>query len=309
MKMISTVNGPQNIPAIIQGCMRMPGLTKEEAAVVIRTAYDCGVTFYDHATCYGENGAAETRFGEAFPLTGIKREDVFIQSKCGLCFDRNEFDWTKENILFSVDDSLRRLKVEYLDALLLHRPDLLYDPEEVAEAFDILEKDGKVRYFGVSNLVPMQIELLVKFVKQPLIFNQVQLSLEQSQLIDQALYMNNKTTDFSINRDGNLLDYCRLKDITIQAWSPLQAGMFGGTFVNNPDFPELNKALGELAEREGVSKAAIAIAWILRHPAKIQAIIGSMNPAHIKDVCAASEVKLTHHDWYALYLGAGKYLP
>ncbi|MDO5455401.1 MAG: aldo/keto reductase [Eubacteriales bacterium] len=309
MKMISTVNGPQNIPAIIQGCMRMPGLTKEEAAAVIRTAYDCGVNFYDHATCYGENGAAETRFGEAFPLTGIRREDVFIQSKCGLCFDRNEFDWTKENILSSVDDSLRRLKVEYLDALLLHRPDVLFDPEEVAEAFDDLEKAGKVRYFGVSNLVPMQIELLRKFVKQPLLFNQVQLSLEQSQLIDQALYMNNKTTDFSINRDGNLLDYCRLKDITIQAWSPLQAGMFGGTFVNNPDFPELNKALGELAEREGVSKAAIAIAWILRHPAKMQAIIGSMNPAHIKDVCAASEVKLTHHDWYALYLGAGKYLP
>lgn len=309
MKMISTVNGPQNIPAIIQGCMRMPGLTKEEAAVVIRTAYDCGVNFYDHATCYGENGAAETRFGEAFPLTGIRREDVFIQSKCGLCFDRNEFDWTKENILSSVDDSLRRLKVEYLDALLLHRPDVLFDPEEVAEAFDDLEKAGKVRYFGVSNLVPMQIELLRKFVKQPLLFNQVQLSLEQSQLIDQALYMNNKTTDFSINRDGNLLDYCRLKDITIQAWSPLQAGMFGGTFVDNPDFPELNKVLGELAEREGVSKAAIAIAWILRHPAKMQAIIGSMNPAHIKDACAAAEVKLTHHDWYALYLGAGKYLP
>ena len=309
MKMISTVNGPQNIPAIIQGCMRMPGLTNQEAADVIRTAYDCGVNFYDHATCYGENGAAETRFGEAFPLTGIKREDVFIQSKCGLCFDRNEFDWTKENILSSVDDSLRRLKVEYLDALLLHRPDLLYDPEEVAEAFDILEKDGKVRYFGVSNLVPMQIELLVKFVKQPLIFNQVQLSLEQSQLIDQALYMNNKTTDFSINRDGNLLDYCRLHDITIQAWSPLQAGMFGGAFVDNPDFPELNKVLGKLAEREGVSKAAIAIAWILRHPAKMQAIIGSMNPAHIKDVCAAADVKLSHHDWYELYLGAGKYLP
>ena len=309
MKMISTVNGPQNIPAIIQGCMRMPGLTKEEAAVVIRTAYDCGVNFYDHATCYGENGAAETRFGEAFPLTGIRREDVFIQSKCGLCFDRNEFDWTKENILSSVDESLRRLKVEYLDALLLHRPDVLFDPEEVAEAFDDLEKAGKVRYFGVSNLVPMQIELLRKFVKQPLLFNQVQLSLEQSQLIDQALYMNNKTTDFSINRDGNLLVYCRLKDITIQAWLPLQAGMFGGTFVDNPDFPELNKVLGELAEREGVSKAAIAIAWILRHPAKMQAIIGSMNPAHIKDACAAAEVKLTHHDWYALYLGAGKYLP
>ena len=309
MKTINIVNGPQNVSAVIQGCMRMPALTKEEAAKVIRTAYDCGVNFYDHATCYGENGAAETRFAEAFPLTGIKREDIIIQSKCGLCFERNEFDWTKENILSSVDDSLRRLNIEYLDTLLLHRPDVLYDPEDVAAAFDVLEQQGKVRYFGVSNLVPMQIELLKKYVKQPLVINQVQLSLEQSQLIDQALYMNNKTTEYSINRDGNALDYCRLHDITIQAWSPLQVGMFGGTFVDNPDFPELNQTLGELAEREGVSKAAIAIAWILRHPAKMQAIIGTMNPTHIADACAASDVSLSHHDWYALYLAAGKYLP
>lgn len=309
MKYLNIVNGPQNVSAVIQGCMRMPDLTKEKAAEVIRAAYDCGVNFYDHATCYGADGAAETRFGEAFPMTGIKREDIYIQSKCGLCFDRNEFDWTKDNILSSVDDSLRRLNVEYLDTLLLHRPDVIYDPEEVAEAFDILDKSGKVRFFGVSNLVPMQIELLKKYVKQPLVINQVQLSLEQSQLIDQALYMNNKQTDFSVNRDGHILDYCRLNDITIQAWSPLQIGMFGGTFIDNPDFPKLNKALAEIGEREGVSKTAVAIAWILRHPAKMQAIIGTMNPAHIADACDASKVTLSHHDWYDLYLAAGKYLP
>ena len=240
MKYIDILNGPKNASAIIQGCMRMTDLTKEAAADVIRTAYECGINFFDHATCYG-NGEAETRFKEAFPMTGLKREDIIIQSKCGLCFDRNEFDWTKDNILSSVDGILERLDIDYLDTLLLHRPDVLYDPEEVAEAFDILEKAGKVKYFGVSNLVPMQIELLKKYVKQPLGINQVQLSLEQSQLIDQALYMNNKTTEFSINRDGNALDYCRLNDITIQAWSPLQVGMFGGTFIDNPDFPELNK--------------------------------------------------------------------
>lgn len=309
MKILNIPKGPRNVSAIVQGCMRMPALSKEDAAKVIRTAYDCGINFFDHATCYGENGEAEKRFAEAFPLTGIKREDIFIQSKCGLCFDRNEFDWTKENILSSVDDSLKRLNIEYLDALLLHRPDVLYDPEDVADAFDILEKAGKVRHFGVSNLVPMQIELLKKYVKQPLVFNQVQLSLEQSQLIDQALYMNNKTTEFSINRDGNALDYCRLHDITIQAWSPLQVGMFGGTFIDNPDFPELNKALEKIAEREGASKTAVAIAWILRHPAKMQAIIGTMNPEHIKDACKATDVNLSHHDWYELYLAAGKYLP
>ena len=309
MKKLNIVSGPQDVSVIIQGCMRMPELSNEQAAKVIRTAYDNGINFFDHATCYGANGAAETRFGESFPLTGLKREDIIIQSKCGLCFDRNEFDWTKENILSSVDDSLRRLKIDYLDTLLLHRPDVLFDPEEVAEAFDILEKNGKVRFFGVSNLVPMQIELLKKYVKQNLVINQVQLSLEQSQLIDQALYMNNKTTEFSINRDGHALDYCRLNDITIQAWSPLQIGMFGGTFIDNPDFPELNKVLQELADREGVSKTAVAIAWILRHPAKMQAIIGTMNPLHIEDACAASKVQLSHHDWYALYLAAGKYLP
>ena len=308
MKKIDIVNGPKDVSVIVQGCMRMPSLTKEDAAKVIRAAYDSGVNFFDHATCYGA-GEAEIRFAEAFPLTGIKREDIYIQSKCGLCFERNEFDWTKENIIESVDGILSRLKVDYIDSLLLHRPDVLFDPEEVAVAFEVIEKAGKVRHFGVSNLVPMQIELLKKYVQQPLVFNQVQLSLEQSQLIDQALYMNNQTTEFSINRDGNCLDYCRLQDITIQAWSPLQYGMFGGTFIDNPDFPELNAALAKFAEREGVTKAAIAIAWILRHPAKMQAIIGTMNPEHVKEACAASDVKLSHHDWYELYLAAGKYLP
>ncbi len=308
MKYIDIMNGPQNASAIIQGCMRMPSLSAKEAAEVIRTAYECGINFFDHATCYGM-GEAEERFAEAFPLTGIKRENIFIQSKCGICPERSEFDWTKENIIASVDGILERLKCDYLDTLLLHRPDLLFDPEEVAEAFDELEEAGKVCRFGVSNLMPMQIELLKKYVKQPLVINQVQLSIEQSQLIDQSLYMNNKSTDMSLNRDGSALDYCRLNDITIQAWSPLQVGMFGGTFIDNPDYPELNKALAEFADRDGVSKTAIAIAWILRHPAKMQAIIGTMNPTHIRDICDATKVKLSHHDWYALYLASGKFLP
>lgn len=308
MKYIDIMNGPQNASAIIQGCMRMPSLSAKEAAEVIRTAYECGINFFDHATCYGM-GEAEERFAEAFPFTGIKRENIFIQSKCGICPERSEFDWTKENIIASVDGILERLKCDYLDTLLLHRPDLLFDPEEVAEAFDELEEAGKVCRFGVSNLMPMQIELLKKYVKQPLVINQVQLSLEQSQLIDQSLYMNNKSTDMSLNRDGSTLDYCRLNDITIQAWSPLQVGMFGGTFIDNPDYPELNKALAEFADRDGVSKTAIAIAWILRHPAKMQAIIGTMNPTHIRDICDATKVELSHHDWYALYLASGKFLP
>ena len=308
MKYLSINNGPENVSAIIMGCMRMPALSVDEAEKMIRKAFELGINFFDHATCYGA-GEAETRFGDAFIKSGISREDVFIQSKCGICPERSVFDLSKENIIDSVDKILSRLKMDYLDALLLHRPDILFEPEEVAEAFDTLYYNGKVKYFGVSNLMPMQIELLKKYVKQPLIFNQLQLSLEQSQLIDQSLYMNNKTTDFSINRDGSALDYCRLNDITIQAWSPLQYGFFKGVFVDNPDFPELNAALGEIAEKNGVSKTAVAIAWILRHPAKMQAVAGTMNPVHLEQICDSCKVQLSREEWYKLYLASGKFLP
>ena len=308
MKMLSTVNGPDNISCIVLGCMRMPALSVQEAAQMIRIAAEEGVNFFDHATCYGD-GEAETRFGNALPLSGLKREDIILQSKCGLHFDRQEFDWTKEDILSSTDASLTRLKTDYLDVLLLHRPDLLFDPEEVAEAFDVLEKSGKVRYFGVSNVTPGQLELLRKYVRQPLVFNQLQFSLDQTQLIDGGLYLNNMTTDRSISRDNGILDYCRLHDITVQAWSPLQFGMFKGCFVDHPDFPELNRVLGALGEKYNVPKTAIAIAWILRHPAHMQAIAGTMNPDHLKDICAAAGVCLTHQEWYQLYLASGKFLP
>ena len=186
MTHISVLNGPQEVSRIIMGCMRMPALSVEDAAAMIRTAWEEGINFFDHATCYGD-GEAETRFGDAFPLTGLKRESVFLQSKCGLHFDRQEFDWSRDDILESVDGSLKRLKTDYLDVLLLHRPDLLFDPEEVAEAFEQLEKSGKVRWFGISNVTPGQLELLKKYVKQPLVFNQLQFSLDQTQLIDGGL--------------------------------------------------------------------------------------------------------------------------
>ena len=309
MKNINVVNGPANASAIILGCMRMPALSVDQAEKMIQTAVELGVNFFDNATCYGEGGEAEKRFGDAFKQSGLKREDVIIQSKCGLRFERNEFDWSKENILTSVDESLSRMKIDYLDALLLHRPDLIFEPEEVAEAFDILAKNGKVRYFGVSNVPPMELELLRRYVKQPLVFNQLQFSLEQSQLIDQPLYLNNLTTERSLDRDNGTVDYCRLNDITIQAWSPLQHGFFKGCFVDSPDFPEINKVLAELGEKYGVSKTAIAIAWILRHPAKMQAIAGTMNPVHLKEICDATKVDLTHNEWYKLYLSSGKKLP
>lgn len=308
MQTINIKEGPENVSRIVLGCMRMPALSVDEAARMIETASKLGINYIDHATCYG-GGEAETRFGDAIRKTNIKREDLIIQSKCGLRFENNTFDWSREYIIDSVDGILSRLKMEYLDVLLLHRPDLLFEPEEVAKAFDELEKTGKVRTFGVSNTMPMQIELLKKYVKQPIKINQLQLSLEQSQLIDQDLYMNNKTTEMSYMRDGSALDYCRLNDITIQAWSPLQHGMFKGMFIDNPEFPKMNEALAELADKYGVTKAAVAIAWILRHPAKMQVIAGTMNQGHLREMAEACNITLSREDWYKLYLASGKFLP
>lgn len=308
MQTINIKEGPQNVSRIVLGCMRMPALSVEDAAKMIETANELGINFIDHATCYG-GGEAETRFGDAIRTTSIKREDLIIQSKCGLRFENSTFDWSKDYIIESVNGILKRLKMEYLDVLLLHRPDLLFEPEEVAAAFDELEAAGKVRTFGVSNTMPMQIELLKKYVKQPIKINQLQLSLEQSQLIDQDLYMNNTTTEMSYMRDGSALDYCRLNDITIQAWSPLQHGMFKGMFIDNPEFPKMNEALKELADKYGVTKAAIAIAWILRHPAKMQVIAGTMSPKHLTEMAEACNITLSREDWYKLYLASGKFLP
>lgn len=308
MNRINLPNGLENVSRLILGCMRMPDLSIDKAAEMVKTSMDLGINFFDNATCYTD-GVAEERFGEAWTKAGIARDRFILQTKCGLCFDRNEFDWRRETILSSVDDSLRRMKTDYLDILLLHRPDLLYEPEEVAAAFDALEKSGKVRHFGVSNVPRVMLEVLKHTVKQPLIINQLQLSLEQSQLIDAAFYMNNLTTERSIDRDNGLLDYCRLHNITIQAWSPLQYGMFGGCFIDDPKYPELNATLAELAEKYHVTKAAIALAWILRHPAQMQVIVGTMNPRHLEESAAATQVSLTHHEWYQLYLAAGKFLP
>lgn len=308
MTYYNITNGPQQVSSIIMGCMRMPALSVTEAAKVIEKAHELGINFFDHATCYGK-GEAEKRFGDAFKTLHINREDVFIQSKCGLMFEKGTFDWSKENILTSVDEILSRLQMDYLDALLLHRPDVLFDPMEVAEAFDILEKQQKVRHFGVSNLAPLQIALLQKHVGQPLVFNQLQLSVTESYLIDQALYLNNKTTEMSINRDANVLDYCRLHDITVQAWSPLQFGFFEGCFIDHEKFPKLNEVLQEMSDKYGISKTGIAIAWILRHPANMQAISGTMNVTHLEEFAESTKVTLTREDWYKIYLASGKFLP
>ena len=240
-------------------------------------------------------------------MTADRREKILIQSKCGIVRGKM-FDFSKEHILKSVEQSLQRLQTEYLDVLLLHRPDALMEPDEVAEAFDLLESSGRVRHFGVSNQNPWQIQLLKKSVRQPIAANQLQLSLLHTSMIDAGLNVNRKS-DPSIDRDGGILDFCRLQDITIQAWSPFQGENFSGTFLDNPDYPELNAKLVELADRYGVTPTTIVIAWLQRHPAGIQPVTGTTKVHRLADAVKAAEIRLTREEWYALYLAAGNKLP
>lgn len=300
--------GLSNIQAseISLGCMRMASLSSKEAAILVYTALDEGINFFDHADIYGRSKAEEV-FAEAIDMKSSIREKMILQTKCGM-IPPNYYDFSKQHILEAVDGSLKRLRTEYIDVLLLHRPDALVEPEEVAEAFSILQSSGKVRYFGVSNQNPMQIELLQKHLDQRIIINQMQLSVTNSGMIDVGIYVNLKD-ERSVDRDGSILDYCRLKDITIQAWSPFQHGFIKGTFLDNPMFPEVNKKINEIASDKGVTNSAIAIAWILRHPAKIQPIAGTTNANRLKEICKASQVELTRQEWYAIYQSAGNKLP
>lgn len=305
MNFINIGNGKLNVSEIGIGCMRMADITIEQAERVIKTSLENGINFFDHADIYG-NGKSEEIFSEAMTRGNLKREDIIIQSKCGI--RDGLYDFSKEHILNSVDGILKRLKTDYLDSLLLHRPDTLMEPETVAEAFRVLKKSGKVKNFGVSNQNPIQIELLNKYLDDKIIINQLQFSVMHTGMIDAGINVNTMFNG-SINRDGGILEYCRLKDITIEAWSPYQYGFFEGVFLDNEKFPKLNKKINEIAEKYNVTNTAIATAWILRHPAKIQTIVGTMNPSRINDICKASSVTLTRDEWYDIYKAAGNILP
>lgn len=305
MKTITLNNTNLSIPEIGMGCMRIVELENVDAVKGwVDTALEHGINFFDHADIYGK-GRCEELFGQV--LTPSLREKIILQSKCSIR-PGIAFDFSKEHILNSVDGILKRLNTEYLDILLLHRPDALMEPEEVADAFRILKESGKVRHFGVSNQTPMQMELLSKYCDEPLLINQLQLSIAHCPMINSGINAN-MYNDSGINRDGGVLEYCRLKDITIQAWSPFQYGMFEGIFLGNEKFAELNKVIDNLAEKYNVTNSAIAVAWILRHPARIQTIVGTTNKDRIAQISKASEIRLTREEWYALYMAAGNKLP
>ena len=290
------------VPAVAVGCMRMSGLSPNEAERFVQSAIELGMNFFDHADIYG-GGRCEEIFGSAF---SGPRESVILQSKCGI--RKGQYDFSKKHILASVDGSLARLRTDYLDILLLHRPDALMEPEEVAEAFDKLHSSGKVRHFGVSNQNPMQMQLLQRYVTQPIVTNQLQLSITNATMISQGLHVN-MLDDNAINRDGSVLDFCRLHDITIQPWSPFQYGFFEGVFLGSKKFPELNAKIDKLAEKYGASNTTITMAWLLRHPANMQPVTGTMNIQRLKDCFKATEIRLSREEWYEIYLAAGNILP
>lgn len=287
------------------GCMRIGGMSDTDLDALISSSLELGIDFFDHADIYG-GGKCEEVFGRSVKRLGIKRESIFIQSKCGI--RKGFFDFSKEYILNSVDAILTRLDTDYLDFLLLHRPDTLVEPEEVAEAFSKLQSEGKVRHFGVSNQTPNQIELLQSALPMRLHANQLQLSIMHTGMIDSGIAANMKW-ETSVDRDGGILDYCRLKKITIQPWSPFQFGFFEGVFVGNEKFPELNKVLDAMSEKYGVTPTGLAIAWIQRHPAKMQTVLGTTKPARIKEVVEACKIDLSRPDWYEIYRAAGNVLP
>lgn len=295
---------------IVLGCMRINSLTESELDTHIKTALEQGINHFDHADIYAD-GECETAFGKVLQNDKSLRDKMIVQSKCGISKHEADFtfyNFSKEYIIKSVDSILKRLAIDELDVLLLHRPDALMEPDEVAEAFTELEKSGKVKQFGVSNFNPMQVKLLKSAVKQKLIANQMQFSIMHTGMIDFGI-CTNTTFEGSVNHDGGILDYCHLHDITMQAWSPFQYGFFEGVFVDNDKFPKLNAKLEELSKKYGVSKSALAVAWISRHPAKIQTIVGTTNTERLKDICTASKIKLERKDWYDIYLAADNILP
>lgn len=295
------------VPVIAVGCMRLNRTDRKQAETFLHTALEQGANFFDHADIYG-NGACEEIFADILNMTPALREKIILQSKCGIRKELGTFDFSKAHILAAVDGILKRLRTEYLDVLLLHRPDALVEPEEVAEAFDTLAQSGKVRHFGVSNQNPMQMALLQKYVKQPLLANQLQFSITNATMVSSGINVN-MLNDDALNRDGSVLDYCRLHEITIQPWSPFQYGFFEGVFLGSDKFPELNRKLDEIAVQYGVSSTAIVIAWILRHPAHMQPVTGTTNPERLKDICQGADLTLTREQWYEIYRAAGNKLP
>ncbi|HEW0287373.1 TPA: aldo/keto reductase family oxidoreductase [Streptococcus pneumoniae] len=308
MRYITLGQDDKELSEIVLGMMRIKDKSVKEVEELVETALSVGINAFDLADIYGR-GRCEELLGLVLKNRPDLREKMWIQSKCGIRIEEfTYFDFSKDYIIKSVDGILQRLKIDHLDSLLLHRPDALMESDQVAEAFDLLYKQGKVRDFGVSNQNPMMMELLKKDVKQPLAVNQLQLSAAFTPGFESAFHVNMEDSQAAM-RDGSIFEYCKLHDVVIQAWSVLQFGYFKGNFVGNEKFQALNQVLDRLAIKYGVTSSTIAISWILRYPAKMQAVVGTTNPKHLREVSRAANFRLTRKEWYEIYLAAGNNLP
>ncbi|HFR2894552.1 TPA: aldo/keto reductase family oxidoreductase [Streptococcus pneumoniae] len=308
MRYITLGQDDKELSEIVLGMMRIKDKSVKEVEELVETALSVGINAFDLADIYGR-GRCEELLGLVLKNRPDLREKMWIQSKCGIRIEEfTYFDFSKDYIIKSVDGILQRLKIDHLDSLLLHRPDVLMESDQVAEAFNLLYKQGKVRDFGVSNQNPMMMELLKKDVKQPLAVNQLQLSAAFTPGFESAFHVNMEDSQAAM-RDGSIFEYCQLHDVVIQAWSVLQFEYFKGNFVGNEKFQALNQVLDRLAIKYGVTSSTIAISWILRYPAKMQAVVGTTNPKHLREVSRAANFSLTRKEWYEIYLAAGNNLP
>ena len=308
MRYITLGQDDKELSEIVLGMMRIEDKSVKEVEELVETALSVGINAFDLADIYGR-GRCEELLGLVLKNRPDLREKMWIQSKCGIRIEEfTYFDFSKDYIIKSVDRILQRLKIDHLDSLLLHRPDALMESDQVAEAFDLLYKQGKVRDFGVSNQNPMMMELLKKDVKQPLAVNQLQLSAAFTPGFESGFHVNMEDSQAAM-RDGSIFEYCQLHDVVIQAWSVLQFGYFKGNFVGSEKFQALNQVLDRLAIKYGVTSSTIAISWILRYPAKMQAVVGTTNPKHLREVSQAANFSLTRKEWYEIYLAAGNNLP
>ena len=308
MRYITLGQDDKELSEIVLGMMRIKDKSVKEVEELVETALSVGINAFDLADIYGR-GRCEELLGLVLKNRPDLREKMWIQSKCGIRIEEfTYFDFSKDYIIKSVDGILQRLKIDHLDSLLLHRPDALMESDQVAEAFDLLYKQGKVRNFGVSNQNPMMMELLKKDVKQPLAVNQLQLSAAFTPGFESGFHVNMEDSQAAM-RDGSIFEYCKLHDVIIQAWSVLQFGYFKGNFVGNEKFQALNQVLNRLAIKYGVTSSTIAVSWILRYPAKMQAVVGTTNPKHLIEASQATNFNLTRKEWYEIYLAAGNNLP
>lgn len=308
MRYITLGQDEKELSEIVLGMMRIKDKSVKEVEELVETALSVEINAFDLADIYGR-GRCEELLGLVLKNRPDLREKMWIQSKCGIRIEEfTYFDFSKDYIIKSVDGILQRLKIDHLDSLLLHRPDALMESDQVAEAFDLLYKQGKVRNFGVSNQNPMMMELLKKDVKQPLAVNQLQLSAAFTPGFESGFHVNMEASQAAM-RDGSIFEYCQLHDVVIQAWSVLQFGYFKGNFVGNEKFQALNQVLDRLAIKYGVTSSTIAISWILRYPAKMQAVVGTTNPKHLIEASQATNFNLTRKEWYEIYLAAGNNLP